>query len=131
MPLYTSFTPRSLGFPKYAYSGVVAIKVDYTEACDAFIKTFLEESHELVPVDTGRLKKSLKANKNANYKCVAKTNCEYAQYVEYGTIYQSPQPYFEPAVDVAIDEFVELAWEAYEEAQEKADAIAMSLAAGG
>ena len=31
MPLYTSFTPRSLGFPKYAYSGLVVVKVDYTE----------------------------------------------------------------------------------------------------
>jgi HK97 gp10 family phage protein len=73
----------------------------------------------LTPVDTGRLRNSIvtrtltKDNGKAERKedeiskptkeNVARvgTNVEYAEYIEYGTRYQTAQPYLRPAFDLA------------------------------
>lgn len=57
------------------------------------------------PVDTGRLRGSITTNIISTYSGEVGTNVEYAEYVEYGTRYQSAQPYFEPAVDENEDKF--------------------------
>lgn len=49
-------------------------------------------------VDTGRLKGSITTNIISTYSSEVGTNVSYAEYVEYGTRYQSAKPYFEPAV---------------------------------
>lgn len=74
---------------------------DYSQGCEVFVKTFLKVARELVPVDTGYLKYSLRAECDDTY-CCAETNCEYAQYPEYGTWCQAAQPYFTPALEEAI-----------------------------
>lgn len=74
---------------------------DYSQGCNVFVKTFLEIARELVPVDTGYLKHSLRAECDDTY-CCAETNCEYAQYPEYGTWCQAAQPYFTPALEAAL-----------------------------
>ena len=74
---------------------------DYSEGCEIFVKTFLKVARELVPVDTGYLKYTLRAECDDTY-CCAETNCEYAQYPEYGTWCQAAQPYFTPALEEAI-----------------------------
>ena len=57
------------------------------------------------PVDTGRLRGSITTNIISTYSGECGTNVEYAEYVEYGTRYQSAQPYFEPAVETNEDKF--------------------------
>lgn len=74
---------------------------DYSEGCEVFVKTFLEIANDLVPVDTGYLKHTLEAEYDDTY-CVAETDCEYAQYPEFGTWCQAAQPYFTPALEAAL-----------------------------
>lgn len=88
---------------------------DYSEGCQVFCETFLQVSRKLVPVDTGYLRSTLDAGGGDTY-CYAETDCEYAEYVEYGTWKQSAQPYFEPAVEAALQEAEPLWIQAEEDA---------------
>lgn len=88
---------------------------DYSEGCQVFCETFLRVSRRLVPVDTGYLRSTLDAGGGDTY-CYAETDCEYAQYVEYGTWKQSAQPYFEPAIEAALQEAEPLWIQAEEDA---------------
>ena len=74
---------------------------DYSEGCRVFVETFLEIAEELVPVDTGYLSSTLTAEDDDTY-CYAETECDYAQYPEFGTWCQEAQPYFSPALEEAI-----------------------------
>lgn len=88
---------------------------DYSEGCEIFVEAFLKYSHQLVPVDTGYLRSTLNAG-GGDTSCYAETDCDYAQYVEYGTVYMGEQPYFTPALAMALME-AEPAWiEAEEQA---------------
>lgn len=78
-----------------------AIVPDYSEGCQVFATTFLQVARQLVPVDTGYLRSTLKAEGYDTY-CCAETDCEYAQYPEFGTWCQAEQPYFRPALKQAI-----------------------------
>lgn len=78
-----------------------AIVPDYSEGCQVFAITFLKVARQLVPVDTGYLRSTLKAEGYDTY-CYAETDCEYAQYPEFGTWCQAEQPYFRPALEQAI-----------------------------
>lgn len=86
---------------------------DYSQGCEIFVEAFLKYSQQLVPVDTGYLRSTLDAGNN-DTSCYAETNCEYAQYVEYGTAYMADQPYFTPALEMALLE-AEPAWREAEE----------------
>lgn len=86
---------------------------DYSEGCEIFIEAFLRYSHQLVPVDTGYLRSTLNAG-GGDTSCYAETDCDYAQYVEYGTAYMGEQPYFTPALELALME-AEPAWKQAEE----------------
>lgn len=76
---------------------------DYSEGCAAFVDAFLQYSTSLVPVRTGYLQSTLEADCTET-SCYAETDCDYAQYVEYGTSYMGAQPYFEPALEYALNE---------------------------
>lgn len=60
---------------------------------------------ELCPVDTGRLRASIDVadgrDSNGSYVDVG-THVEYAPYVEFGTRFQSSQPYMRPAIAEAV-----------------------------
>lgn len=76
---------------------------DYSEGCDVFVEMFLKYSRQLVPVRTGYLRSTLDAG-SSDTSCYAETDCDYAEYVEYGTSYMGAQPYFEPAFEMALAE---------------------------
>ena len=76
---------------------------DYSEGCEVFVETFLKIATELVPVDTGYLRHTLEADCD-DTSCRAETDCEYAQYPEFGTWCQEAQPYFIPALVAALAE---------------------------
>ena len=123
MGLYAGFDVcADMGFieftPEY---GIVP---DYSEGCEIFCSTFKEVSQSLCPVDTGYLRSTLTASYNDTF-CECETICEYAQYQEYGTWCMAPQPYFEEALEQAIN----AAYGAWVDAQEQAIAEEMELIA--
>lgn len=92
----------------------ININMDWAPACKAFVKTFLEEATKLVPVDTGYLRSTIKAGTDG-YRCWAEASADYAEYVEYGTWCMEAQPYFEPALEKAMQVF----WKVVEDIQDK------------
>lgn len=102
-----------LGYP--GYTPELGIPVDYSEGCEVFADVWEDIAKDLVPVDTGYLQSTLHANANSN-GCVCETDCDYSQYVEYGTVKMGAQPYFEPAIDMALAEASMVWQEAWQEA---------------
>lgn len=96
----------------------LGIFIDYSDGCEKFAETFLEVARDLVPVDTGYLMGSIDASATSD-GCTCIAECEYAEYVEYGTCYMGAQPYFEPAIDVALGEATPCWDEAVEAAMEE------------
>ena len=95
---------NDFGYPEYVEDEEygISIPVDYSEGCAIFADTFLSLATNYVPVDTGYLQSTISADSGES-DCECWTDCEYAQYVEYGTVYQSAQSYFEPAILGALD----------------------------
>lgn len=130
MGLLCEFDPTDLGCPEYLEQEVldetIIEYVDYTSACIAFVQTFLKVARLEVPVDTGYLRSTLSADTDG-WECKAWTDCEYAQYVEYGTWRQRAQPYFEPAIEEGIAAFLEEAGIAIDEALQMIEAEAAAI----
>lgn len=82
---------------------VLGLTPDYSAGCGTFCAVFEATAKSLCPVDTGRLQASLIADTDGATYCEAMTDCEYAQYQEYGTWRMPAQPYFETAVETAIN----------------------------
>lgn len=123
MGLLAEFTMSDIGYAEETEE--LGLYIDYSAGCEAFVTTFLEVARTLVPVDTGRLLGSISANTDGE-GCTCIADCEYAQYVEYGTVYMGAQPYFEPAIVAGLfaafpywDEAVDLALEEEEELLEE------------
>ena len=96
----------------------VGIPIDYEDGMEEFETVFMDTIEELCPVDTGFLHDSIQIE-TIDTTVKAWTDCEYAQYVEYGTWKQDPQPYFEPAVEAALDAAIPVWNDAMEEALEE------------
>ena len=69
-----------------------------------FIK---DRAQQLVPVDTGRLRDSIRVNELGprSYSVGPGDEVEYAEYVEFGTSRMAAQPYMRPAAELARQEF--------------------------
>lgn len=93
-------TTRAFSFQ----DGEIAInfRPDYTEGIEVFVDTFLQVAQNLVPVDTGRLLLSISAEGD-DFRIVCRADTDYAQYIEYGTYKMAAQPFFEPALQAALD----------------------------
>jgi len=122
MGLYAEFTVQQMGFPTELNQTVLGedlwVEVDYSQALQDAVDTFLSIATDLVPVDTGYLQSTIDAgcdDTSAWFEAYA----EYAQYPEFGTWCQDAQPYFRPALDEAVAVFGEGATEAYDWAQEE------------
>lgn len=100
MGLRADFTVFDLGYAETTEE--MGIYIDYSYGCQAFAETFLNVAKDLVPVDTGYLRSTITASASDD-GCCCETDCDYAQYVEYGTVYMGAQPYFEPAISAALD----------------------------
>ena len=91
-------------------------------ACEDIVSNLgavaLKEARNKVPVDTGALKGSLtlEVERNGNQSsAIIGSNLEYAPPVEYGTSYQSPQPYMRPAKKVAESKLKQITQEVFNE----------------
>ena len=101
---------EDLGYPEYEIGpNGDAVYYDYSAGCEMFCAMFLANVMDTCPVDTGYLLYSIKAKPtNKSMRCW--TNCSYAQYQEYGTVYMRAQPYFQPSLYAAFDIAV-MVWE--------------------
>lgn len=99
MGLYVEFNTDDFAYPVELGYGITA---DYSAGCRAFVDKFVSEARAMVPVRTGNLMSSISGVDNGNSGMVY-TDCEYAQYVEYGTWRNPAQPYFDSAVENALD----------------------------
>ncbi len=70
-----------------------------------------QRARELCPVDTGRLRDSIRVERDGNAARVS-ANTDYAAYVEFGTSKTAPQPYLIPAVLGFSDEIAKAAADA-------------------
>src|SRR3990167_6567527 len=57
------------------------------------------------PVDTGRLRNSIHAEKISDNEVIVSDNVEYGVFVEFGTSKMPPQPFLTPAMDLVRIEF--------------------------
>lgn len=103
MGLYAEFDiVEDFGYPYETFAeGII---VDYSEGISVFMDTFMEVIEELVPIDTGYLFKHITAEQIDETICAVEADCDYAQYVEYGTWCMEAQSYFEPALEEALIE---------------------------
>lgn len=121
MAIRASFSViEDFNYPSCYFAGKGVHYFDYSEGCAVFVDTFLAVATDLVPVDTGALRDSIIADTDGEYiECEA--GMDYAQYVEYGTYKMAAQPYFEPALEAAL-EAAKPYWD--EEANSKGDRAA-------
>ena len=123
MGLYVEFDISDYGYGSEV-QGVVAgmfpvyTTMDFAPACEAFVKTFIEVATELVPVDTGYLRSTINATTDG-FHCSAEATAEYAEYVEYGTFRMEGQPYFTPALEMAMSVFIQIADEIVNQTKQK------------
>lgn len=99
MGLYAEFNINDFMYPTELGYGVIA---DYSAGTQAFIDTFVSQARSMVPVRTGNLMASISGDGGGDGGMLY-TDCEYAQYVEYGTWRNPAQPYFEMALESAVD----------------------------
>ena len=123
MGLYVEFDISDYGYGSEVQGTVVDMfpvytTMDFTPACEAFVKTFIEVATELVPVDTGYLRSTINATTDG-FHCSAEATAEYAEYVEYGTFRMEAQPYFTPALAMAMSVFIQIADEIVNQTKQK------------
>ena len=122
MGLYAEFAPEDLGYKLEFHNdqyGIV-VEVDYSEALQECSDTFLQIATTIVPVDTGFLQSTLNSESD-DFSVFFEASAEYAEFVEYGTWKQEPQPYFRPALEGALQIFIALADQAQADAKEEFD----------
>lgn len=87
------------------FNNTATVEKDVSKLIKNTLHNIERDAKQKCPVDTGRLRGSITTNIISTYSGEVGTNVEYAEYVEYGTRYQSAQPYFEPAVEKNEDKF--------------------------
>ena len=100
MGLYAGFDLSRLGFYETTRNG--QYPVNYNTGNQIFLNTFHTEIATHCPVRTGNLLGSIHGSlfgMNGEFY----TQCDYAEYVEYGTWGQPAKPYFENALASALD----------------------------
>lgn len=89
------------------FNFIETVEKDVSKLIKNTLHNIERDAKKSCPVDTGRLRGSITTNIISTYSGEVGTNVEYAGWVEYGTRYQSAQPYFEPAVEKNEDKFNE------------------------
>lgn len=126
--LPNEITASDLGYPEYE-DEAGAVEVDYSGALGHMVSTFMEIATDLVPVDTGYLQASIGASTDGGSYAEFWADAEYAQYVEYGTYKMGAQPYFQPALDQALEVFITEAMQACTMAYQQMEAILQDIMA--
>ena len=76
---------------------------DYSIPLAEFVENVVSIAQDLCPVRTGFLRSTIGDGAFVGQTSASiPVSCEYAQYVEYGTYKMEAQPYFEPAIEMAM-----------------------------
>lgn len=97
MGLKCSWDANDYGFPPFIVEGFIIIPCDYSWCADAAAEYFKLAAPDIAPRDTGYLASSINAD-GWGERVETWTNCEYAQYPEFGTWCQGAQPYYRPTI---------------------------------
>lgn len=112
MGLYAEFHLDDFGYEtelSVDFGGQTLVEsIDYSDAFQACMDTFMNIATSLVPIDTGYLYDSIGVEFLGDGVAFY-ANAEYAQYVEFGTSRMDAQEYFQPALEEAMAVFHELA----------------------
>ena len=119
-------TAGDIGYPEYE-DELDPVEVDYSGALGHMCETFMKVATSLVPVDTGYLQSTISAETDGATYAEFFAEAEYAQYVEYGTTKMAAQPYFEPALDEALEVFITEAMQALTQAQQEMEAMLQDI----
>lgn len=90
---------------KINQTGMTQLGRDIDGTMSRLADEMLNNSRRIVPVDTGRLKASLKKEELTNTDTLSKkkyrvgSDVEYANYVEQGTTKMAAQPYLTPQIE--------------------------------
>lgn len=116
MGLYAYFDAASCGLPDEITASDVGfpeledivdpIEIKYGGVLNSMVQTFMDIATDLVPIDTGYLCSTIHAGTDEETHAEFFADAEYAQYVEYGTWLMRAQPYFQPALDEALEVFI-------------------------
>ena len=105
MGLYAEFHLDDFGYEtelSVDFGGQTLVEnIDYSDAFQACMDTFMEIATSLVPIDTGYLHDSIGVEFLGDGVAFY-ANAEYAQYVEFGTSRMGAQEYFAPALEEAM-----------------------------
>ena len=87
-----------------AVDSLTKIRTKLPDACEEGLTKIandiiIKEAKRIVPVDTGRLRDSIKVDSTSPTEVKGGTDVFYAGFVEFGTARQRSQPYFRPAID--------------------------------
>lgn len=131
MGLYAAFGRPEGMFPSVLSAevdgDVYEVEVDYSYAWEVMEETFLDVANDLVPVDTGYLQSTIDFESDYDTYAEFYVYAEYAQYVEYGTWKMDEQPYFRPAIEEAMEAFIDEAQMAKDEAEEELESMLSSV----
>ena len=100
MGLYAELNLHDLGFWPTTRNGMYP--VDYTQGNEIFKSVFHTATSAACPIRTGNLLGSLHCEAEGMVLRIY-TLCPYAEYVEYGTWKMMAQPYFEQALEQALN----------------------------
>ena len=94
--------------------------LDYSKPLQDFVDAVINDAQANCPVRTGYLRSTIGdgAIVSQTY-CSIPVSCEYAQYVEYGTYKMEAQPYFEPAIEMYLDDLANACCDIVAESQEE------------
>lgn len=71
------------------------------KAVDEFADEVVDHMQGIVPVDTGKLRRSIEKKKEGDKVTVGPRGVDYAEFVEKGTSRTPAQPYVQPTIDWA------------------------------
>lgn len=86
---------------------VTGMRSGAAESSEEMAERVQSLAKDYVPVDTGRLRDSIRVNQvgRAKFTVGPGDEVEYAEFVEYGTSVSPAQPYMRPALELARREF--------------------------
>jgi HK97 gp10 family phage protein len=86
-----------------AIASITKLRAKIPDACEEGLtqiaNVIIKEAQRIVPVDTGRLRDSIKVFSTSATEVKGGTEVFYAGFVEFGTARQRSQPYMRPAID--------------------------------
>lgn len=95
-------------FRKWLRKTETGIAKELKDTLASYTASIEDLAKQLCPVDTGYLRSSITMEiKSGGTVGIVRVGAYYGKYVEFGTVYQNPQPYLIPAYNILSKQFVD------------------------